>query len=200
MEMGCSREKPQVGHTGGAVKCRGEDTPDLASLKSAERPVAYGQCWGVSSAQPTLLGRAGEEGRRWGRILREGAKEDARWTWNPVLKAEKRVYLHDGDGGCWAHANSHKKIPGTVASVCCRYCCYEEVFPLTPGSLALLPHLNQVTPWGPTHQALTFDRGAYQKAAPVPSCPCVTRGHLPSLSPASLMSWAWGRMGSGKGA
>lgn len=89
MEMGCSGEKPQVGHTGGAVKCRGEDTPDLASLKSAERPVAYGQCWGVSSAQPTLLGRAGKEGRRWGRILREGAKEDARWTWNPVLKAEK---------------------------------------------------------------------------------------------------------------
>lgn len=71
-----SGEKPQVGHTGGgAVKCGGEDTPDQASLKSAERPVAYGQCWGVSSAQPTLLGRVGKEGRWWGRILREGAKE-----------------------------------------------------------------------------------------------------------------------------
>ena len=45
---------------------------------------------------------------------------------DPVLKAEERVYLHDGDRGCWTHANSHK-ISGTaalsvVATVAMRKC------------------------------------------------------------------------------
>lgn len=136
-------------------------------------------------------GRASQEGRRWGRILREGAKEHS-GRCQADLEVEERVYLHDGDRGCWTHANSHK-ISGTDASVCCRYCCYEGVCPFTPGSLTLLPHLNQVTPWAPTHQALTFDHGACRKAAPIPSCPCVTPGYLPSPSSASLKSWARGR-------
>ena len=78
---GCSGEKQQVGHAGRGWEGRaqgGGGTPDLASLKTGDRPAACGQQW--ESTQPSpRWGDSGwvrrADGRATGRISKEAAKE-----------------------------------------------------------------------------------------------------------------------------